>query len=202
MPALLGGSSPTAPPRPGTLRPTLAATTLLSWLLVILAVSSATAERFPLRPYTTGDGLAHARVRRIVSDPRGFLWFCTIDGLSRFDGAEFVTYRTPDGLPDPWVTDLLVTRDGGYWVATNDGVVTFDVLARRTARDVQPAAERPPQFFTPVAFEGPATQRQVRVLLEDRAGASGPAGGEGCHSSTGAVLRRGSGPWCRARRRW
>ena len=25
--------------------------------------------------------------------------------LSRFDGAEFVTYRTGDGLPDAWVTD-------------------------------------------------------------------------------------------------
>ena len=72
----------------------------------------ATAERLPLRTYTTDDGLAHARVRRIVRDPRGFLWFCTIDGLSRFDGAEFVTYRTDDGLPDPWVTDLLTTRDG------------------------------------------------------------------------------------------
>ena len=110
-------------------------------------VSSAAAERLPIRIYTTEDGLAHANVRRIVRDPRGFLWFCTIDGLSRFDGAEFVTYRTADGLPDPWVTDLLTTRDGTYWVATNGGVARFDPLARHVAPDGQRRAEHALSVF-------------------------------------------------------
>ena len=74
---------------------------VLVYILVAFVVSSAAAERLPIHTYTTEDGLAHANVRRIVRDPRGFLWFCTIDGLSRFDGAEFVTYRTGDGLPGP-----------------------------------------------------------------------------------------------------
>ena len=126
---------------------------LLAWLLLPLVASTAMAERLPLRTYTTDDGLAHSRVRRIVPDPRGFLWFCTIDGLSRFDGTEFVTYRTDDGLPDPWVTDLLTTRDGAYWVATNDGVVKLDILARRLARDSpQPVGEPSPKLFAPVPF--------------------------------------------------
>ena len=137
------------------------------------------AERLPLRKYTTEDGLAHARVRRIVRDPRGFLWFCTVDGLSRFDGAEFVTYRTGDGLPDPWVTDVLATRDGAYWVATNAGVAIFDPFARAAANDRPPSTDdRPRQFFTRVASEGSPAHRQVRVLLEDRAGRIW-AGGQG-----------------------
>ena len=130
---------------------------------------TAHAERLPIRVYTVEDGLAHARVRRIVRDARGLLWFCTIDGLSRFDGAEFVTYRTADGLPDPWVTDLLTTRDGESWVATNGGVARFHGT-RRVARDGGRPAEGRRQLFSPVAFEGSPTQRQVRVLLEDRAG--------------------------------
>jgi ligand-binding sensor domain-containing protein/signal transduction histidine kinase len=146
------------------------APTLVASLLALMA-SSAAAERLPLRTYTTEDGLAHARVRRIVADPRGFLWFCTIDGLSRFDGAVFVTYRTADGLADPWVTDVLPARDGTHWVATNNGVARFDIVARRIADDGRSAAgQRPAPLFTPVAFEGPETQRQVRVLIEDRAG--------------------------------
>ena len=145
--------------------------TLLAWMLLPLFASMATAERLPLRTYTTEDGLAHARVRRIVPDPRGFLWFCTIDGLSRFDGTEFVTYRTADGLPDPWVTDLLTTRAGTYLVATNNGVVQLDGTARRTMRDgQQPSGEPPPRLFAPVPFEGPPAQRHVRALLQDRAG--------------------------------
>jgi signal transduction histidine kinase/streptogramin lyase len=140
----------------------------LAWLL-LAAVTPAHAERLPIRGYTVEDGLAHARVRRIVRDSRGFLWFCTIDGLSRFDGAEFVTYRTADGLPDPWVTDLLTTRDGTYWVATNGGVARFDGT-RRVARDGRRPVEALAQLFSPVPFEGPPAPRQVRVLLEDRSG--------------------------------
>jgi ligand-binding sensor domain-containing protein/two-component sensor histidine kinase len=143
---------------------------LFGSLLVALMASSAAAERLPLRTYTTEDGLAHARVRRIVSDPRGFLWFCTIDGLSRFDGTAFVTYRTGDGLPDPWITDLLPARDGTYWIATNDGVARFDPAGRVFDDDPGPAGPRPARSFQLAAFEGAGTQRQVRVLLEDRSG--------------------------------
>src|SRR5262245_17399929 len=143
---------------------------IFSCLLLPLLVSTATAERLPLRTYTTEDGLAHARVRRIESDPRGFLWFCTIDGLSRFDGAQFVTYRTGDGLPDPWVTDLLTTRDGTYWVATNGGVVRFNARIRHVPQEGQRGAERPAVPFSSVVVGESPKHRQVRVLLEDRAG--------------------------------
>ena len=170
----------------------LAAPALLSWLLLSAMASSAMAERLPLRKYTTEDGLAHARVRRIVRDPRGFLWFCTVDGLSRFDGAEFVTYRTGDGLPDPWVTDVLATRDGAYWVATNAGVAIFDPFARAAANDRPPSTDdRARQFFTRVASEGSPAHRQVRVLLEDRAGRiwAGGQGGLSILDRSGSTLK-------------
>ena len=48
------------------------------------------AEQLPIRTYTTADGLARDRVYKIVPDPQGFLWFYTYDGLSRFDGYQFV----------------------------------------------------------------------------------------------------------------
>jgi signal transduction histidine kinase/ligand-binding sensor domain-containing protein len=140
-------------------------------LLVVAIVPSATAERLPIRTYTTEQGLAHAHVRRIVRDPRGLLWFCTVDGLSRFDGAEFVTYRTDDGLPDPRVNDLLVTRDGTYWIATNGGVARFDPLEPRVAQGHQHASERRTlPLFKSVPLEGPQSQLEMRALIEDRAG--------------------------------
>lgn len=176
---------------------------LLASLLLSGVVSTATAERLPLRTYTTDDGLAHSRVRRIVPDPRGFLWFCTIDGLSRFDGTEFVTYRNVDGLPDPWVTDLLPTRHGAYLVATNDGVVKVEILARRVAGDGPHAAGvRSPKLFAPVPFEGSPTQRHVRVLLEDRAGRIWAGAEAGCPCWTNAARLRASVPLSRALRRW
>ncbi len=88
-------------------------------LLLVLLPSLAHAERLPLRTYTTADGLAHNEINKIVRDSRGFLWFCTADGLSRFDGYAFTNFGTDQGLPNRNVTNLLETREGEYWVATD-----------------------------------------------------------------------------------
>ena len=97
---------------------------VLWWLGLLLAVpASVHAERLPIKTYTTSDGLAHDRIMRIVQDSRGFLWFCTVDGLSRFDGYRFTTYRTEHGLSHSHTNDIIETRNGVYWVATNGGGV-------------------------------------------------------------------------------
>src|SRR6476620_10116464 len=82
-------------------------------------MDTAWAERLPIKAYTTADGLAHDRVTCVVSDSRGFLWFCTAEGLSRFDGHTFSTGVVPRVLPDAGINDFLETSRGVYWVATN-----------------------------------------------------------------------------------
>jgi len=101
---------------------------LLSLILgcFLLAPDFVRAEQLPIKTYTTADGLAEDNVTRIVRDSRGFLWFCTGEGLSRFDGYQFTNYTTDQGLPHRTVTDLLETHDGNYWVATGGGVSHFN----------------------------------------------------------------------------
>src|SRR3569832_723673 len=84
------------------------------FIFILISCAQQRAEQLPIRTYTTADGLPRDRVYKIVSDPRGFLWFCTYDGLSRFDGYEFVNYSVAQGLPQRVVSDLLVTRSGEY----------------------------------------------------------------------------------------
>lgn len=88
---------------------------------VVLSSTVVWAERLPLRQYVSADGLPHERVKRIVADSRGFIWFATPDGLGRFDGNRFVTWRRTDGLPHDSINDILETRNGVYWFATNGG---------------------------------------------------------------------------------
>ena len=99
------------------------------FVLVLISCAQSRAEQLPIRTYTTADGLPRDGVYKIVRDPRGFLWFCTYDGLSRFDGYEFVNYGVAQGLPHRLVSDLLITRSGDYWVATSAGVARFNPLA-------------------------------------------------------------------------
>src|SRR5215510_13914769 len=94
-------------------------------VLILFVGHPVAAERLPLRAYTTADGLPHNVINKIVRDSRGFLWFCTEDGLSRFDGYTFTNYGTEQGLPHTSVNDLLETRSGELWLATNGGLVHF-----------------------------------------------------------------------------
>ncbi|HJZ79781.1 MAG TPA: two-component regulator propeller domain-containing protein, partial [Pyrinomonadaceae bacterium] len=85
-------------------------------------LSDIPAERLPVATYTTAEGLPRDHINHIVQDSQGFLWFCTSEGLSRFDGYKFTNYGTEQGLPGREVNDFLETRSGAYWVATNKGL--------------------------------------------------------------------------------
>src|SRR4029078_10690795 len=45
---------------------------------------------------TINDGLSQGFVYNISQDDKGFMWFCTPDGLNRYDGYHFKIYRHDD----------------------------------------------------------------------------------------------------------
>ena len=144
-------------------------------LLVVFLPSLALGERLPLKSYTTADGLAHNVINRIVRDSRGFLWFCTDEGLSRFDGYTFTTYGTSEGLPHPSVNDLLETRVGEYWVATGGGLVRFNpkgVPGSRVIYAQDPSANAPgaPMFRVVIPADADRYAKYVTALREGHDG--------------------------------
>jgi ligand-binding sensor domain-containing protein/signal transduction histidine kinase len=136
--------------------------------LTLTAASAVDAQQLPVRIYTTADGLAHDHVRRIVLDSRGFLWFCTTQGLSRFDGQRFTEYSTVDGLGSASIFDVLETREGDYWVATEAGVSRL-ARAQVTRGGVARAPAGPAPLFTNHSVGGGA-ENVANVLYQDRAG--------------------------------
>ena len=42
---------------------------------------------------TTNDGLSNGTINSIFKDSRGFMWFCTDDGLNKYDGYKFTIYK-------------------------------------------------------------------------------------------------------------
>ena len=127
----------------------------------------------PLKNYTTSDGLAHNTINKIVRDSRGFLWFCTEEGLSRFDGYSFTNYGTGQGLPHTSVNDILETHAGDYWVATNGGLVRFNPKGTAgsgvvAANEAPPNA--PPMFSVVLPENTDRHARVITVLLEGRDG--------------------------------
>jgi signal transduction histidine kinase/ligand-binding sensor domain-containing protein len=99
---------------------------LLFVCLAINAASIARAERLSIKIFTSADGLGSSFVNYLMRDSRGFLWICTRDGLSRFDGSHFVTYQVGDASSPPGIEQILETSKGIYWIVTTGGLYRFD----------------------------------------------------------------------------
>lgn len=133
-------------------------------LLILVFSEAVQSERLPIKTYTTADGLPRDYISRIVQDSKGFLWFCTIEGLSRLDGYEFKNYGIDQGLPGRYVNAFLETRDGLYWVGTNEGLCRFDPdPLLESADNVKKEKKR----FVPCVTNNGTGQPAVQVIAED-----------------------------------
>ncbi len=66
--------------------------------------------------YTSSDGLASSTVYEIIQDRNGFIWFATSNGISKFDGKHFTTFRTNDGLNSNSIISLAEGNKGELYI--------------------------------------------------------------------------------------
>jgi len=78
---------------------------------------------FSSRLWQSDEGLPNNWVRAIAQTPDGYLWVGTCDGLARFDGLHFTTYkpRNAPELPSANITALSVDPEGALWIGTYGG---------------------------------------------------------------------------------
>jgi len=97
-----------------------------SFIFLITICPVIYAQLFPTRQYTAADELANSNVYDIVHDARGYLWFATERGVSRFDGFKFTNYLFKEGIDGAIVYALAESDNGEFFAATKfDGVFKF-----------------------------------------------------------------------------
>jgi signal transduction histidine kinase/CheY-like chemotaxis protein/ligand-binding sensor domain-containing protein len=141
-----GSRRPSPPPRkPAAVprRPHRLPGLVAAALLLVTAVlgGSARAERRQTHfdRLSIEDGLSQGVVWALAQDREGFIWIGTEEGLNRFDGYRFVTYRPragdPGSLSGLWVLAIHEDRLGRLWIATRDGGLNrFDRATGRFTR--------------------------------------------------------------------
>ena len=76
--------------------------------------------------FTINEGLADNLVRHIYQDRKGFIWMSTLNGLSRYDGYSFVTFRPEKGehisLADRHVLEVSEDLNDFLWIKTSPGL--------------------------------------------------------------------------------
>lgn len=76
--------------------------------------------------YTSKDGLSQVSVNDIVQDDEGFVWLATQDGLNRFDGNSFSTFRTTDNTFCSNYIHVLLAQKNLVWLGSRAGLCYFD----------------------------------------------------------------------------
>jgi ligand-binding sensor domain-containing protein len=78
-------------------------------------------QYFSFREYKVSDGLPQSQGFLIYQDRKGYIWICTNNGLTRFDGIEFKNYFRKDGLPSNSVQQLIEDKAGDLWALSPEG---------------------------------------------------------------------------------
>lgn len=83
--------------------------------VLILFAFHCSAQQLSHRQFTVRDGLPGSVVYQVLQDQKGFLWFATNQGVSRFDGRTFRNYTRENGLPGDDILKLYLDRYGNLW---------------------------------------------------------------------------------------
>ncbi|MDB5239950.1 MAG: signal transduction histidine kinase [Spirosoma sp.] len=102
-------------------------------LFFILIRWNSYAQNVPLRfeHLTVNQGLANNVVYAMLQDSRGYMWFATDNGLNKYDGYTFTTYKKTPGettsLTGNSVIQLLEDKEGHIWVGMmGQGICKFN----------------------------------------------------------------------------
>ncbi len=95
-------------------------------IITIFLATNIFAQTPPYYHYTSSDGLVSSTVYEIIQDKDGFIWFATANGISKFDGKRFTTFRTKDGLSSNSIISIVEGMEGKIYAGNYE--TGIDVL--------------------------------------------------------------------------
>lgn len=101
---------------------------ILTFLIALLPYLAAGSGEY-FKKITVADGLSNNFVRVIHKDSYGFMWFGTLDGLDRYDGADLRSYKHKFPEDHQRVNCLADIPDHSLWVGTDKGLLYWDYIS-------------------------------------------------------------------------
>jgi len=120
-------------------------------------------QQYPIRQYTINEGLSDNIITDILQDKKGYIWIGTKDGLNRFDGYQFKTFKyqpnVTTSLSNNNINELFEDKKGQLWIGTSGGVNLFD-----------PVTETFQHFQHDPTVANSLSHNQVQAIFEDSEG--------------------------------
>ncbi len=119
---------------------------ILCGLVLCAVVFTAQGSDYTIQHYTVENGLSQNTVMSILQDKDGYMWFGTWDGLNKFDGYTFTTYksRPNDGqaMRSNRIDFLYEDALGYIWLQTYDGKIYRFDKQTETFADLECTADK------------------------------------------------------------
>lgn len=82
-------------------------------------------QHFFSRLYNMNDGLPGTQIYHVFEDRNGYLWVSSNEGVSRFDGRQFINYGLNEGVPSISSNRCFQDSQLRLWVCTPAGIAQF-----------------------------------------------------------------------------
>ncbi len=119
-------------------------------------------RQYSFTHYGPGAGLISNEVYVILQDGQRYIWIGTNNGLQRFDGVRYLTFRhekgNPGSLPNNTVSQIILGKDDNLWLQLGDGRIGIFDTRRFTFREVK------------VQYKYPSSAISEKKLLTDEQG--------------------------------
>ena len=140
--------------------------------LLLLTLSPKAQPLYDERFYNEADGLPHWNVTQMLQDNDGFIWMGTWNGLCRFDGYTFQSFKPVAGdgctMPTDRIRNITLADSARIYCQVDDDYYIFYI---HTGRFRNPAAAEIPQIAQAMqSSHGRAKMQEGHFVLTDRQG--------------------------------
>src|SRR5688500_11516730 len=97
-------------------------TTCCMFLFCIVTLAQQ-AKQYSFKHFSVSEGLASNTVNAVVQDKNGFIWMATVNGLQRYDGGSFSSFKSKKGSSGTIISDrissLYCDRKNNLWLVND-----------------------------------------------------------------------------------
>ncbi|HJW18112.1 MAG TPA: two-component regulator propeller domain-containing protein, partial [Flavisolibacter sp.] len=113
------------------------------------------ARQYSFKHFSVSNGLASNTVSATIQDDQGYMWFATVNGLQRYDGNGFITFKSndkdPHAIPSTHIKALFLDNKKRLWLyGDNQRAGIFDT--RKFIFKEVPIPDKKP-LYDPVSFK-------------------------------------------------
>jgi ligand-binding sensor domain-containing protein len=142
--------------------------TLFISVLLLSATHAQQSRQFSFKQFSVNNGLASNSVLKVVQDKDGYIWLATANGLQRYDGNSFLTFKPdkkdPQSVPDVRIPLLYADTKKNLWLMGDNRKIGIFDTRKFTFRNIEVEDPRPAFFILQSFFELPGGEL---MLLKD-----------------------------------